>query len=182
KNCVAIGLSAGFLEPLEASALVMVELAAQMVSEQLPQSREVMEVVAKRFNETALYRWQKIIDFLKLHYILSERTEPFWADNRDPETIPQSLKELMKLWQYRAPADHDFTSNNEVFPAASYQYVLYGMGFKSDYCHTTYIFEDKELAESHFMQNKKLIDKALSSLPSNRELLNKIKEFGFSRI
>jgi len=182
KNCVAIGLSAGFLEPLEASALVMVELAAQMVSEQLPQSRDVMDVVAKRFNETALYRWQKIIDFLKLHYILSERTEPFWVDNRDAETTPQSLQELMKLWQYRAPADHDFTSNNEVFPAASYQYVLYGMGFTSDYCHTPYALEDKEFAQSQFMQNKKLIDKALSSLPNNRELLNKIKEFGLSRI
>jgi len=182
KNCVAIGLSAGFLEPLEASALVMVELAAQMVSEQLPQSRDVMDVVAKRFNETALYRWQKIIDFLKLHYILSERTEPFWVDNRESATIPQSLQELMQLWQYRAPADHDFTSNNEVFPAASYQYVLYGMGFKSDYGHTPYVLDDIDIAENQFKQNKKLIDTALSSLPSNRELINKIKEFGFSRL
>jgi tryptophan halogenase len=181
-NCVAVGLSAGFLEPLEASALVMVELAAQMISEQLPASREVMDVVAKRFNEIALYRWDRIIDFLKLHYILSERTEPFWSDNRDLATIPSSLQDLMKLWQYRAPADHDFTSNNEVFPAASYQYVLYGMGFKSDYCHTEYVFDDCDFAESQFMQNKALIEKALSLLPTNRALLNKIKAFGFSRI
>ncbi|PKI16482.1 tryptophan halogenase [Colwellia sp. 12G3] len=181
-NCVAVGLSAGFLEPLEASALVMVELAAQMISEQLPASREVMDVVAKRFNETALYRWDRIIDFLKLHYILSERTEPFWSDNRDPTTIPQSLQDLMTEWQYRAPADHDFTSNNEVFPAASYQYVLYGMHFKSDYCHTPYALDDGEFANSQFMKNKQLIDKALSSLPSNRELLDKIKSYGFSRI
>jgi len=181
-NCVAIGLSAGFLEPLEASALVMVELAAQMLSEQLPQSRDVMAVVAKRFNEIALYRWEKIIDFLKLHYILSERKEPFWQENRDLATIPQSLQDLMKLWEYRSPADNDFTSNNEVFPAASYQYVLYGMGFRSDYSHTKYALDDKEFANNQFIQNKKLIDKALSSLPKNRDLLNKIKEFGFSRI
>ncbi len=181
-NCVAVGLSAGFLEPLEASALVMVELAAQMISEQLPASREVMDVVAKRFNETALYRWDRIIDFLKLHYILSERTEPFWTDNRDSKTIPQSLQDLMVEWKYRAPADHDFTSNNEVFPAASYQYVLYGMGFKSDYCHTPYALDDCDFAKSQFRQNKALIDKALSLLPSNRELLDKIKTFGFSRI
>jgi len=181
-NCVAVGLAAGFLEPLEASALVMVELAAQMISEQLPASREVMDVVAKRFNETALYRWDRIIDFLKLHYILSERTEPFWTDNRDSKTIPQSLQNLMLEWKYRAPADHDFTSNNEVFPAASYQYVLYGMGFKSDYCHTPYALDDCDFAASQFIQNKKLTDKALSLLPSNRELLDKIKTFGFSRI
>jgi flavin-dependent dehydrogenase len=181
-NCVAVGLSAGFLEPLEASALVMVELAAQMISEQLPASREVMDVVAKRFNETALYRWDRIIDFLKLHYILSERTEAFWRDNRDLSTIPSSLQDLMTLWKYRAPADHDFTSNNEVFPAASYQYVLYGMGFESDYRNTSYAFDDHDFALSQFRQNKVLIDKALSLLPSNRELLDKIKTFGFSRI
>ncbi|MBU2180624.1 MAG: tryptophan 7-halogenase, partial [Gammaproteobacteria bacterium] len=54
-NCVAVGLSAGFLEPLEASALVLVELSAQMISEQLPANRALMDIVAKRFNETFLY-------------------------------------------------------------------------------------------------------------------------------
>jgi flavin-dependent dehydrogenase len=182
-NCVAIGLSAGFLEPLEASAIVLVELSAQMISEQLPASRDVMDIVADRFNETFLYRWDKIIDFLKLHYILSKRDDnAFWTDNRDPKTIPQSLQNLMKLWQYRSPADCDFTSNNEVFPAASYQYILYGMGFHSDYSHSPYTFDDSEFANSQFTQNQKLIDKAIAILPSNRELLDKIKAFGFSRI
>lgn len=182
-NCVAIGLSAGFLEPLEASALVMVELAAQMVSEQLPQSRDVMDIVAKRFNEIALYRWEKIIDFLKLHYILSKRNDnKFWSDNRDPKSIPESLQDLMQLWQYRSPMDIDFTSNNEVFPAASYQYVLYGMGFESDYSHSPYALDDTDFAERQFAQNKKMIDKAVSTLPTNRELLNKVNEFGFNRI
>jgi hypothetical protein len=181
-NCVAVGLSAGFLEPLEASALVMVELAAQMITEQLPQTRDVMDVVAKRFNETALYRWQRIIDFLKLHYILNKRSEPFWVDNRDQKTIPKSLQEQMSLWKYRSPADCDFTSNNEVFPAASYQYVLYGMGFESDYSHSPYLLEDNDFAERQFAKNKKLIETAVSTLPTNRELLNKVNLFGFSTI
>jgi len=180
-NCVAVGLSAGFLEPLEASALVLVELSAQMISEQLPTTREVMNIVAKRFNETFLYRWQKIIDFLKLHYILSKRDDnDFWIDNRDPNTIPGSLQELMKLWQYRAPADHDFTSNNEVFPAASYQYVLYGMGFESDYKHSPYLLENSVFAEQQFEKNKRMVTQASSSLPTNRELLDKVKLYGFN--
>jgi flavin-dependent dehydrogenase len=182
-NCVAVGLSAGFLEPLEASALVLVELSAQMISDQLPQSRDVMDIIAKRFNETFLYRWGKIIDFLKLHYILSKRTDnAFWTDNRDPQSIPKSLKESMALWKYRAPADYDFTSNNEVFPAASYQYILYGMGFKSDYSQTAYALDDIDFAQYNFTQNKKLTDKALSMLPKNRELIDKVIEFGFNRI
>lgn len=180
-NCVAVGLSAGFLEPLEASALVLVELSAQMISEQLPATREVMDLVAKRFNETFLYRWQRIIDFLKLHYILSERTDnDFWLDNRDPATIPESLQALMKVWQYRSPADHDFTSNNEVFPAASYQYVLYGMGFKSDYSYSEHLLDDWHFAEQQFEKNRQLTYQAITSLPTNRELLEKICQYGFS--
>src|SRR5690606_40705067 len=51
KNCVAVGLSAGFLEPLEASALVMIEYSAKMISEQMPVNREQISVVAKRRSE-----------------------------------------------------------------------------------------------------------------------------------
>ncbi len=182
-NCVAVGLSAGFLEPLEASALVLVELSAQMIAEQLPATRGVMDIVAKRFNDTFLYRWDKIIDFLKLHYILSKRDDSaFWRDNRDPATIPQSLQELMQLWQYRAPGDLDFTSNNEVFPAASYQYVLYGMGFQSDISRQQLQLNNWDFVASQLQQNRKMIDQALTVLPTHRELINKIRQFGFQPI
>jgi flavin-dependent dehydrogenase len=181
-NCVAVGLSAGFLEPLEASALVLVELSAQMISEQLPANRALMDIVAKRFNDTFLYRWDKIIDFLKLHYLLSQRDEPFWRDNRDPATIPQSLLDLLQLWRYRAPGDLDFTSNNEVFPAASYQYVLYGMGFKTDYSHSGYLLDNWDFATQQFAQNQKMINQALGMLPTNRELITKIRDYGLSTV
>ncbi|WP_435336476.1 tryptophan 7-halogenase, partial [Klebsiella pneumoniae] len=81
KNCLAIGMSQGFIEPLEASALAMVELSLNMLSEQMPQSREHMALLATRFNNRFNYRWQRVIDFLKLHYVLSERNDsPYWQD------------------------------------------------------------------------------------------------------
>ncbi|GGY62446.1 tryptophan halogenase [Cellvibrio zantedeschiae] len=182
-NCVAVGLSAGFLEPLEASAIVLVELSAEMIAEQLPACRDVMDITAKRFNETFLYRWDRIIDFLKLHYILSKRSDnSFWSDNRNPETIPDSLKELMQLWRYRSPSNHDFTSNNEVFPAASYQYVLYGMGFKMDSNILAHTYSEQRLASEQIAQSALATKKALSMLPSNRELINKIHEYGFATV
>lgn len=182
-NCVAVGLAAGFLEPLEASALVLVELSAAMIAEQLPASREVMDIVARRFNETFLYRWDRIIDFLKLHYILSRRTDnAFWSDNRDPATIPDSLKELMQLWRYRSPGNCDFTSNNEVFPAASYQYVLYGMGFKTDAAFAARATPERRMADEKIAQNSAAVQKALRALPTNRDLINKIHAYGFSAV
>lgn len=182
-NCVAVGLSAGFLEPLEASALVLVEMSATMIAEQLPACRDVMDIVAKRFNETFTYRWQRIIDFLKLHYMLTKRNDSqFWIDNRDPDTIPESLKDLLKLWRYHSPYDHDFTSTNEVFPAASYQYVLYGMGFETDYANTQQTLNKTKIADEMFAKNKQMIAKTLDALPSNRDLINRIKEFGLQTI
>jgi len=182
-NCVAVGLSAGFLEPLEASALVLVELSAQMISDQLPSCREVMPIVAKRFNETFLYRWDRIIDFLKLHYILTKRdSDSFWRDNKNPESIPDSLHELMDLWRYQPPWDHDFSSKVEVFPAASYQYVLYGMGYKTHLPVNNANESYEYFAKRKIEENKRMISAATSALPGNRELLNKIKKYGFQRV
>jgi len=182
-NCVAVGLSAGFLEPLEASAIVLVELSAEMIAEQLPPCREVMDVMAKRFNETFLYRWDRIIDFLKLHYMLSQRTDnDFWEDNRRPQSIPESLRELIALWRYRPPGNHDFTSNNEVFPAASYQYILYGMGFKTDTRYLAHTLVEQDLAEEQFSRNARAIRQALATLPKHRDLLKKVHLYGFQAL
>jgi flavin-dependent dehydrogenase len=181
-NCVAVGLAGGFLEPLEASALVLIELSAELISGLMPATRETMDIVARRFNETTRYRWDRIIDFLKLHYILSRRTDSrFWIDNRDPVGIPESLREQMELWRYRAPGDQDFMSNAEMFPAASYQYVLFGMGFRMD---TRAAGPEREpgSAQRAFAQNEALKVKWTRLLPRNRDLINKIKEHGLQRI
>ncbi|MBQ0957899.1 tryptophan 7-halogenase [Ideonella sp. 4Y11] len=131
RNCVAIGLSSGFIEPLEASALALVELSAQRLCAELPMSRASMDTVASRFNDDFSYRWARVIDFLKLHYALTQRDDSdYWRAHRDPSTWPGRLRELLPMWRLRAPARHDFGRIDEVFPAASYQYVLYGMGFR----------------------------------------------------
>jgi hypothetical protein len=177
-----VGLAGGFLEPLEASALVLIELSADMISTMLPATRETMAIVASRYNKTTQYRWDRIIDFLKLHYILSRRTDSrFWIDNRDPASIPQSLKEQMELWRYRAPGDQDFTSNCEMFPAASYQYVLFGMGFRTDIRHQP-LDRDIGGAQRAFAQNETLKARWTKTLPKNRDLIDRIKEMGLQKI
>jgi flavin-dependent dehydrogenase len=181
-NCVAVGLSAGFLEPLEASALVLIELSGRMITEQLPATREAMDIVARRFNDKFLYRWDRIIDFLKLHYILNRRTEPFWVDNRDPDTIPDSLKELMQLWRFQPPFHDDFDHKDEVFPSASYQYVLYGMGFDTEPSHFGASASARQFAEEQFRENERISNELISRMPDNRTLLKKIHKHGMQRI
>lgn len=129
RNCLAVGLSAGFLEPLEASAIVMIELSLDRLIDNFPADRAAMDLHARRFNDLFRYRWDRIVEFLKLHYVPSERGEPYWRDNCDPASVPQHLAELLQLWRHQPPSQADFDRVDELFPAASHQYVLYGMGF-----------------------------------------------------
>jgi tryptophan halogenase len=182
-NCVAVGLAAGFLEPLEASAIVLIELSAKMIAEQMPAVREVMDIVARRFNATTHYRWGRIIDFLKLHYVLSKREDTaFWRDNRDKATIPQRLQDLMELWRYQSPWFHDeFDRLDEVFPAASYQYVLYGMGFRTE-VEPIALASEANIAERAWRENRAQIERLRTRLPAHRDLIRKIVEYGLQPV
>lgn len=183
RNCVAVGLAAGFLEPLEASAIVLVELSAKIIAEQMPANREVMDIVAARFNATTTYRWGRIIDFLKLHYVLSKRRDSaFWRDNMLPETISDRLKDLLHLWRYQGPWLHDeFDRVEEVFPAASYQYVLYGMGFRTE-IEADSLVADARTAERAIRENKVMAERLRGTLPKHRDLIRKIVDRGMQAI
>jgi tryptophan 7-halogenase len=182
-NCVAVGLAAGFLEPLEASAIVLIELSAKLIAEQLPANREVMDIVAARFNEVTAYRWGRIIDFLKLHYVLTQRTDSqFWIDNVDPNTVPERLQNLLRLWKYHAPWFFDeFDRLEEVFPAASYQYVLYGMGFRTE-AGPRENAAAEALAAKLFNENVTATRQMRAQLPKNRDLIRKIFAHGLQPI
>lgn len=181
-NCVAVGLAAGFLEPLESSAIVLVELSAKLISEQMPANRGVMDIVARRFNDVTHYRWGRIIDFLKLHYVLTKRPEKFWQDNIDPGTVPERLRNLLHLWKYQPPWFFDeFDRLEEVFPAASYQYVLYGMGFRTEVDPNDNEFT-QPMAVQCLQENALMTRKMRAQLPKNRDLVRKIQDYGLQPI
>ena len=177
RNCVAVGMSAGFIEPLEASAIALVELSAAMIRDELPANRAVMATVAKRFNERFSYRWERIIEFLKLHYVLSDRTDTaYWRDHCAGGSIPERLAGLMELWRYQPPSRYDLVQTEEIFPSASYQYVLYGMGFKTEPRATSCSRDDFESAHKYFRENAMLMEKQINGLPANRELINHMSQ------
>lgn len=183
KNCVAIGMSAGFIEPLEASALAMIELSAKMIAEQLPANRQVMDITAQRFNDKFSYRWQRIIEFLKLHYLLSKRQDSdYWHDNRSSESIPEHLQTLLALWQYQTPFGYDTHHSEELFPAASFQYVLYGMGFETQLPERQRRQDKTSMANNFFNDNIKKTQHLSQTLSSNRDLINKIQQYGLAKI
>ena len=174
-NCVAVGLSGGFIEPLEASALALIEQAASIISEQLPANREIMTVVAKRFNARMRYHWEAVIEFLKLHYVLSQRDDSdYWRDCRDPASCPEALKDKLTLWQQQPPWHDDAPRVDELFPSASYQYVLYGMGFRPRYesSHGAHKEQERARVDKLLHANSERSRQMLGLLPTNRELVS----------
>ena len=180
-NCVAVGLSAGFFEPLESTGLMLIEVAAAMIAEFFPWNAE-FAAPARLYNESMRRRFGKIVNFLKMHYCLSERTEPFWRDNRLPEGIPEELQCLLAAWRHRTPSHFDFVSDHETFPYFSYQYVLYGMGFRTDLeaARSRYTTAAAAAARQAFEQLRHIGQQAVADLPTHRALIERVYREGFA--
>lgn len=177
KNCVAIGVSAGFVEPLEATALVLIEKSAEWISQQLPRERGAMTVLAKRFNTLTMQRWQEVIDFLKLHYILSQRNDSeYWRAHQQADSIPQSLQDALTLWHTQSPSLYESNQRFELFSSASKQYVLHGMRFKSAKKQALTL-DHKEASIIKRLRNETQhsTEKMLNALPTNRQFLSGLK-------
>lgn len=127
KNCVAVGLSAGFLEPLESTGLYLSQLGAELICHLLPRQGS-LDSVARRFNTLLAQEYRHIIDFVKLHYCLTQRDDTdFWRDNRREVSLPESLSTLLGSVRHRVMDSIDICSPGRCFGLDNYQYILYGM-------------------------------------------------------
>ncbi|MDV6331613.1 tryptophan halogenase family protein [Asticcacaulis sp. 201] len=178
KNCIGVGLSAGFLEPLESTGMVLIESAVNKIVEFFP-FRGPLDASAHIFNEAMTKRYETIIGFIKLHYCLTKREEPFWRDNTRPDSIPPHLRDLLALWKFRPPSRFDFTLDNESFAFFSYQYILYGMNFETDYEAARGSLQHTDLANHLFARIVQFGDQASKDLVSHRQLINAVYKGGF---
>lgn len=175
KNCVAVGLSAGFVEPLEATAISMIEQSVKMLIERFPATHAQMDPLARHYNTTFISRWQRIVEFIKFHYCISKRDDSaFWVDNRCGSTIPDGLKERLARWRHFPMEEIDFNDRFEMFGLASYRYVAYGMGFNlgvppslERFCRNPGMSSLKSQVVATAASRRK-------ELPSHRDLLNSI--------
>lgn len=174
-NCVAIGLSAGFLEPLESTGIGLIEMATYLVAHLLPMDGH-FERAAANFNQMMSQRYTRIIDFLKLHYCLSQRRDnDFWIDNTDPASIPDSLLDRLIEWRHRPPHRLDFITDLEMFMPASWQFILYGMEFKTDLTANRSQYTDNAAARREFDMLRAVSAHAVKDLPTNRDLIRAIR-------
>lgn len=181
RNCVAIGLAQGFVEPLEATAILVADFSADLLSKRFPRDRAENELLASRFNQRVVHGWDQILDFIKLHYCVSDRSDSaFWLDNRDNATIPPSLAERLALWQSFPPARDDFFSKFEIFDFENFLYVLYGMQYptRAQFCRPEYLAVVQQQQARIRQQASQLVQ----ALPEHRALLEKIRHYGLQKV
>lgn len=179
KNCVAIGLSQGFVEPLEATGLLVFDVTARMLADLFPAEKQVIPLAQKRFNERVQQTWERVIDFIKLHYCISKRDDSaFWRDNTCLSTIPDSLQDNLEYWRYQIPTNYDFHNKLSIFNLDNYLYVLYGMDFDTDINAQAFKFSQQNDYQHWLNQLGQHQQQIITQLPRHRELIEKIKRFG----
>ncbi len=123
KNCVAVGLSANFVEPLEATSIsTSIQQAFLLVNSISNYDENVAEDYNNKVNDIMI----NIRDFIILHYFTDRNDSNFWKDlkNRD---VPKTLKEKMSLWKCKMPDETDFKESMILFNHLNYMVVMYGL-------------------------------------------------------
>lgn len=173
-NCVGVGLSGGFLEPLESSGIGLIETAAYLIAQMFPFNGD-MAPVARHFNAFMQARYERVIDFIKLHYALTQRRDTaFWRDNADPASLTDGLRDRLAMWRARPPQRMDFITDVEMYLPASWQYVLYGMEFRTELGRAAAALDRVDDARREFQTLAQLGVHALRDLPPHRQLIEQM--------
>ncbi|HEX5419542.1 MAG TPA: tryptophan halogenase family protein, partial [Gammaproteobacteria bacterium] len=127
RNCVAIGLAGGFIEPLESTGIYLSELGVRTLTECWPTAAN-REVMAVEYNRRVAEFYAELLDFIVFHYRLARRRDTdFWHDAAENGRISERLGRNLELWKYRAPLPPDAGTSGKLFSHLSYQYILAGM-------------------------------------------------------
>ena len=167
KNCVAIGLASGFIEPLEATGIYLIEIALKLLVDHFPGKQFEPKIIA-RYNRVMAGVYEDIRDFIVLHYCTTNREDtPFWAANKHQSVIPETLRNKLELWQYGLPSRNDLTSTLVLFDETSYLYILAGMGYLPHQDLPILDYLDDEAGERAFLSIKNRTKLALLINPDH---------------
>jgi tryptophan 7-halogenase len=123
RNVVALGLAAGFIEPLESTSIHLIQSAVERLLKFLPNGPiQAADVAA--YNAQTIFEWERVRDFIILHYHANTRPEPFWRDCA-AMAVPDSLAEKLELFR----ANGRITRfNEELFAEVGWLQVMVGQG------------------------------------------------------
>jgi tryptophan halogenase len=168
-NVVALGLSSGFLEPLESTSIHLVQSGLKHLVDLLPHGRiDPADVAA--FNAKLTFEFEAIRDFLILHYHANDRSEPFWQSRREM-ALPDTLIE--KIETFRAHG-RLFRFNEELFSEVGWLQVLVGQGILPRSYHPLADSPGDANVDRYLAGIREVIQAKVGRMPGHREYLSRL--------
>lgn len=167
KNCVALGLASGFVEPLESTSIHLIMTGVTRLMQLFPFGDSVA-ALRELYNQQTQSELEKIRDFIILHYHQTERDDtPFWRYCRNME-IPDTLAHRLRLFKESA---HAFQADGELFRVDSWTQVMLGQGLiPDDYHPLARLMTDSELPQ--FLGSlSRSISQAVAKLPDHQSFI-----------
>ena len=169
KNCLSVGLSSGFLEPLESTSIHLVQVAITKLLDLFP-DRDFQPLVIDRFNAEMNQLYEGIRDFLIAHYKVTERDDtPYWRQCRTMG-IPDSLQARLELFRSRAEV---LPKPNDLFSETSWFAILYGQGLEPEGYHPLADSMAEDDLNVILARIRAAIRQRVAELPSHQQFLER---------
>ncbi len=172
RNCVALGLASGFLEPLESTSLFLIQKGIQDMLRLLPapETRVADERLANEFNRLSDSLYERIRDFLILHYTANRRFgEPLWDHVRDYE-LPPSLRHKLRLFDARGHVPY---YKDGFFSRDSWLAVLFGQGLMPGAHDRLADTLSRELLDAKLRELHSRVALHAASMPSHAQVIER---------
>jgi tryptophan 7-halogenase len=166
KNCIAIGLSAGFLEPLESTGIHMIQRSAALLLWHFP-DRRFRQADIDRYNRQMAFESERIRDFLVVHYSQTQREGEFWRLCREIQ-LPDSLRERLELFRNYGRIAREGT---ELFTEQSWFYILTGQDVRPEGYDPR--ADDTPAAQAQQMldHTRSVVARCAAAMPSHRDFI-----------
>ncbi|HEX4874192.1 MAG TPA: tryptophan halogenase family protein [Sphingorhabdus sp.] len=166
KNVVSLGLSCGFLEPLESTSLHLVQSGIKHLIDLLP-AGEIAGAEVERFNRQMTFEFETIRDFLMLHYWANGRDEPFWQACRNLE-LTDSLQHKLELFR---SSGRLFRYNEELFTETGWLQVLIGQGIEPASHHPLANAPGDEAVDKYLASIEEVIAAKVARMPEHADYI-----------
>jgi hypothetical protein len=124
-NCLAVGLSSGFIEPLEATSIWATIISLREAFKDINRILNRNDQYVEDFNNKMCGVAEEIFEFVYFHYMGGRSDTEFWKHYQNQNNIPEKVEKMLKVWEYRTPRYSDFS---KLFLLESWLSVGYGLG------------------------------------------------------
>ncbi len=177
KNVVAVGLSSGFLEPLESTSIHLIQSTVGRLVTFFPDGG-FDQADIDEFNRQADFEVERIRDFLILHYRATRRTDSAFWDHCRTMPIPATLQRKMDLWQAHGRLVRD---DNELFAEVGWLQVLHGQGIEAGGYHPLVDLLGEDEVAAYLEQIAGVVKKCVSVMPTHKEFIAAVVAAGSAR-